>query len=67
MQPDPSCAVIMTQTVKVSGLAHYRLQYWPLFIGDNVPQHGLDGVPAYFARKVKSASTAAVLLVTVSS
>lgn len=46
----------MTQNVKASGLADYQRKYWPLFIDDNVPQHGLDGVPAYFARKVRTIS-----------
>ncbi|MCV7300870.1 hypothetical protein H7J93_14685 [Mycobacterium barrassiae] len=54
MQPDPSCTVIMTQTVKASGLAEYQQRYWPLFVDDNVPQDGLDGVPAHFARKVST-------------
>ncbi|GFG82310.1 hypothetical protein MPRG_55860 [Mycobacterium paragordonae] len=46
----------MTQTVKASDLADYQRRYWPLFIDDNVVQHGVDGVPAHFARKVKSVS-----------
>lgn len=51
MQPDPSCTVIMTQTIKAGALADYQGRHWPLFIDDNVPQGGLDG-PANFARKV---------------
>ncbi|MDZ7884739.1 MAG: hypothetical protein U5N53_18460 [Mycobacterium sp.] len=34
----------MTQTVKASELPDYQRQYWPLFIDDNEPQIGLDGV-----------------------
>ena len=56
MQPDPHCTVIMTQTVKASELVDYQQRYFPLFIDDNEPQVGLDGVPAYFARKIKSVS-----------
>lgn len=52
MQPDPACTVIMTETVKASKLPEYQRQYFPLFIDDNVPQYGLDGSPAYFARKI---------------
>lgn len=54
MQPDPSCTVIMTQTIKASELASLQRQYWPLFVDDGVPQHGLDGIPAHFARKIET-------------
>ena len=50
MQPDPSCTVIMTQTVKASALDDLR-QYGPIFIDDAAPQHGLDGQLANFARR----------------
>ncbi|MCA2355761.1 hypothetical protein [Mycobacterium intracellulare] len=56
MQPDPRCTVIMTQTVRASGLADYQRRHWPLFIDDNEPQYGLDGTPSHFFRKIKSVS-----------
>ena len=55
MQPDPSCTVIMTQTIKASALSDHR-QYGPIFIDDAEPQQGLDGQPAHFARRVVTTS-----------
>lgn len=57
MQPDPSCTVIMTQTIKAVDLLNVDRPYGPRFIDDATPQTGLDGIPAYFARKEKAVHT----------
>lgn len=51
MQPNPRYTVIMTQRLKARDLAGPS-GYGPTFIDDDSPQQGLDGKPAYFARKV---------------
>jgi hypothetical protein len=42
----------MAQTIKASALDDHQRRYGQIFIDDAEPQHGLDGQPTHFARRV---------------